>query len=103
MRPDDDDGFQLVEIDNREIDDEKSFGRKDGEFYEGNDTHRNLNNTPTEEEARRFEKFFRDDGVVRRSMSLEDLRFEKKMFNKNQNKSTIHHPEGLYHFIKRNI
>ena len=99
MRPDDDDEPQVLHLE----EDETPMLRtndKSGVIYEEDETSRHSrnsknNNTPRKEES--YGRFFREDGVVRRSMSLEDLRFEKKSFvkeNRDHNKSTIHHPEG---------
>ncbi len=38
----------------------------------------NPNNTPTRKEGKLFEQFFQKGGVLKRSMSVEDLRFEKR-------------------------
>jgi len=103
MRPDDDDE-PVMQIDSREIEDETPVlkGDKSGVIYEEDETsrHSKNNGTPKNEDGRSsiYGRFFREDGVVRRSMSLEDLRFEKKTFGnkeKDHNKSTIHHPEDI--------
>ncbi len=92
MRPDDDDdGFKEPKI----SEDETIIRKEDeDELYLENETHRNLNNTPNAECGRRYDRFFRDDGAVRRSMSLEDLRIEPKVFNQVQNRSTVYQPKG---------
>ena len=66
-------------------------------FYDGSDTHRNINNnTPTQHQHKMYEQFFKEDGVVRRSSSLADLRIDKKGFDRNHNQSTMHNPAGSY-------
>ena len=94
MRPDNDDGFMAREQDKRKGEMSVDREQDEEEFYDGNDTHRNLNNTPTKNEGKLFDRFFKDDGVVRRSMSMEDLRIDKKALKKNPNKSTLHNPAG---------
>ena len=95
MRPDEDDGTKSIEpSSSKPVEKENVKKHKEAEFYPGNDTHRNLHNTPTKAEGKLFERFFKDDGGVRRSMSLEDLNIGNKVFNRNHNKSTMHNPEG---------
>ena len=64
-------------------------------FYDGSDTHRNINNnTPTQHQRKMYDQIFKEDGVVRRSSSLADLRIDKKGFDRNHNKSTMQNPAG---------
>ena len=48
------------------------------------------NNTPTRKEGKLFEQFFQKGGVLKRSMSVEDLRFEKRKAMNEEN------PEGRH-------
>ena len=62
--------------------------------------HRDPNNTPAEKEGKLFDQYFRKDSkrgnVIRKSMSLEDLRFEKKNNVGGEEHSIVQSPTSSY-------
>ena len=67
-----------------------------------NFSQRNPNNTPAIKEERLFDNFFKKGGLMRRSMSLEDLRLEKRGGPPviDEEKSQCYSPSGKEFFWK---
>ena len=85
-----------VEYDNGISQSELEKGNISKEKIEHKDPH----NTPSEKEGKLFDQYFRKDSkrgnVIRKSMSLEDLRFEKKNNAGGEEHSIAQSPASSY-------
>lgn len=104
MLPDNDDGMLLKLMSCQKQASECSKNdQSENQFYEGIDTQISPDLTPTlrkqEDIARRV---YKDDAANRRSMSLEDIRFDRKDLLANHNRSTAHYPNStIFSYLKK--
>jgi len=83
MKPESDDGYSPIDNDKDTLLEFKDVQNGIEDDFQGPDTQRNITNTPTRHEGKLFDRYFKDDGIARRSMSLDDPRIDKKNLPKN--------------------
>lgn len=104
MRPDSDDGTLLKVIScQKQASETSKNDQSENQFYEGFDTQISPELTPTlrkQDDVAAARRVYKDDAANRRSMSLEDIRFDRKEFGGNHNRSTSHYPESIFFSLK---